>query len=327
MDSVDIPLSWEKAADKIASRSCRRILVIGATDRGKSSFCKFISRRLMSAGHKVAVVDGDIGQKDIGPPATITLGYPVAAADTLQVKPAALYFVGTVSPVGHFIPMIVGTRRLMEEARSDFVIINTTGFIHGGGRDLKGYLIELVQPATIVAIEKQGELQAILKAYRGYSIIRISPSVKAAAKSPVQRKRNRELAWQAYFADARESELDVSRLTFQRTLLFSGQRVQDDRFLYAERTSEGLIAVAAGAPLSEHGLTLLHAGFEQNLVCGLADRRNHVLGLGIIRKLDFATAKIALWTPVLAAKIHVIQFGNIYVSPDGHELNHKWARR
>lgn len=54
-----------------------------------------------------------------------------------------------------------------------------------------------------------------------------------------------------HFADAQEFELALGRLTFQRTPLFSGRPVQDDRFIYAERTSEGLVVVSADEHVSE----------------------------------------------------------------------------
>jgi polynucleotide 5'-kinase involved in rRNA processing len=125
------------------------------------------------------------------------------------------------------------------------------------------------------------------------------------------------------FADAQKFELALGRLTSQRILLFSGWPVQDDRLIYAERTSAGLVVVSADEHVSEHGLTVLHA---ENLLCGLADRRNQGLGLAIIRKLAFTSGKLSLWTPVAAAQIRIIQFGNDYLSPDGCELNHKQAR-
>ena len=54
-----------------------------------------------------------------------------------------------------------------------------------------------------------------------------------------------------HIADAQEFELALGRLAFQRTTLFSGRAVQDGRFIYAERTSEGLVAVSADEYVSE----------------------------------------------------------------------------
>ena len=76
MAKLEIPEDWEAAAETILDAEWRKVFLLGAADVGKSRFCRFLSERLLAAGHGVALVDADIGQKDIGPPAAVTLGYP-----------------------------------------------------------------------------------------------------------------------------------------------------------------------------------------------------------------------------------------------------------
>lgn len=320
MDTIDLPPSWRRATERILAGNWRKILVIGATDRGKSTFCRSVSQALLEAGRSVALVDADVGQKDIGPPATVTLGYPEGGGDLGRVGAAALYFVGSVNPAGLYLPLLVGTRRLVDAAGAAFVLINTVGMIHGRGRELKGYQIESLEPDVVVAIEKGGELEAILRPYRHHRIIRIPPSPLAVAKSPAQRKRNRERAWQRYFSGAGEVTLSLDRLILQRTLLLTGRPVQDERFVYAEKTAEGLLAVSEAELPHQSGLTVLPAGFEQGLLCGLADRHNLCLGLATLRRIDFDKGAVSLLTPVPGEKIRVVQFGTMHVRPDGTEM-------
>ena len=86
---LDIPPAWDWSADQIVQHRWRKILVLGGVDRGKSTYCRFLTRRCLETGQRVAVVDTDVGQKDIGPPATLTLGYPEVAQALAEVLPAA----------------------------------------------------------------------------------------------------------------------------------------------------------------------------------------------------------------------------------------------
>ncbi len=320
---IDIPDSWEKAAFSILSNRYRKIFVLGGIDRGKSTFCRYLAESILEAGEKVAYVDADVGQKDIGPPATITLGYPNLATSLDHISPMAYYFVGSVSPEGHLLPMIVGTKKMVEAARVPFIIINTTGLIHQTGMVLKGYKIELIRPDVIVAIEKFHELKTLIKQYRNHRIIRIQPSASAISKSIEERRKRREDAFKRYFRNSEEIVLDVDRVIFQRSLLFSGKRVETPYGIYSEITSEGIITVDR-KPSSVSGRRRnLVAGFEKNLLCGLGNWKNHCIGLGIIMQIDFERGLVHMITPVEKEKVKIIQPGDLYLEPDGREIGRK----
>ena len=86
-------------SSEIFERSLRTVLVIGGSAVGKSSFCRYLTEVLLARQAEVAFVDADIGQSNIGPPATVTLGYPVAPINFPTVPPAAYYYVGNDSRV------------------------------------------------------------------------------------------------------------------------------------------------------------------------------------------------------------------------------------
>ena len=168
MTRLHVPQAWRETAATILRDRPRVILVLGGGDAGKSSFCRFLLAELLAAGHRVAVVDSDLGQKDIGPPATVTLGYsaprcgqglpaegPLEQGPTVARWPPAaeaFYFVGSTSPVGRMLPLLVGTARLVRVAEAPFVLVDTTGYVEGAGRVLKGYKIESVRPDLVVCM-------------------------------------------------------------------------------------------------------------------------------------------------------------------------------
>ena len=101
---LDVPPEWGAAASEIFERGLRTVLVIGGSAVGKSSFCRYLTEVLLAREAEVAFVDADIGQSNIGPPATVTLGYPVAPINFPTVPPAAYYFVGSTGPIRRFLP-------------------------------------------------------------------------------------------------------------------------------------------------------------------------------------------------------------------------------
>jgi polynucleotide 5'-hydroxyl-kinase GRC3/NOL9 len=64
-----IPTSWRKPVEAVLAlqKHPAVVLVLGMADCGKSSFCTHLLNSLIDGKSKVAVLDGDIGQSDIGP--------------------------------------------------------------------------------------------------------------------------------------------------------------------------------------------------------------------------------------------------------------------
>lgn len=324
---MDIPATWERSVDLILRQRWRLLLILGAVDRGKSTYCHYLSQRLLATGASVALVDADVGQKDIGPPATITLGYPQVSPERVPLVPSAWYFVGAVTPARHLLPVVLGTRQMVERARATYIIVNTTGFVHGLGRILKSYKIDAVQPDAIVAIEQGRELSALLTPYRHYRILRLLPSRHAIAKTPQQRRDARQRAFQAYFAEAKEVVLPWQRLSIQRILLFTGTRIAQPECLYAARTAEGTAAVTARGANFFPEASILPEGFERYLLCGVATRRGHGVGLALLTALDYIRETVTMLTPVPVERLQVLQCGDLYIDPDGHEISQEVPRK
>lgn len=319
---LEIPPEWERCAAGLTAKDRQRVLVLGSIDCGKSTFCRFICRRLARAGKKASIIDADIGQKDVGPPGCVTSGYPDELGRYPDPANASYYFVGSVNPFGHFLPILVGISILLDSTPAPFQIINTTGLIHGVGRILKGYKIEATRPESIVAIQRAGELEPLLSANRNNEIIRIPASRRAVAKTPERRREAREKAWQEYFRKASEITFPLDKLIFQRSLLFNGRPVAGE-FLYREDSPEGTLAITCDIVDRKPRFKAIRPDFEENLLCGVSNPSSEGVGLALARYIDFQKRTITLLTPVRAESAGIIQFGDIYVSPDGRELGRK----
>lgn len=282
----------------------------------------YLAHRICASGSRAALVDSDVGQKDVGPPATITLARIDSDEDLSRLKVAGMYFVGALSPNGHFLPMVVGVRRLVDAADTPFIIINTTGMVGGAGRALKTSKIDAIQPDVIVTLEKNAELQALVRMNRQRNIVRLEPSPRVKSKSPEERAATRRRAFQTYFQSAEKKVFSLDDLVVQRSVLFNGRPIEEPAYLYMEENPDGRMAVSGSLRArSPAGVRVIEAGFEQSLLCGLADAGGDGVGLAIVDRIDFRGRSIAFFSPAPTDRIKVIQFGDLYVATDGRELS------
>jgi polynucleotide 5'-kinase involved in rRNA processing len=99
-------LMWQAIAANILS-VCERsictftVMVVGATDTGKSTFSTYLANMALARGIVTCIIDGDIGQGDLAPPGA--LGAAILkeqVTDLRNVKADIFAFVGTITPTG-----------------------------------------------------------------------------------------------------------------------------------------------------------------------------------------------------------------------------------
>lgn len=330
-----IPPSWDDLISRIVKEKARTILVLGEVDTGKSFFATYLANKLLEKGIRPAVLDGDPGQSDIGIPGTLGLAVLKKQVVFLtEAEVSSIYFLGSHSPGLHFLPTIVGTKRLAEVGlkEADTVIVNTTGWVQGdGGRVLKRSKMEILSPDIVVLLQRKEELEHLVKNYDPRKIVRIHVSKEASFTSEGERKKLRELASQRYFQDARKMRLSLESLATDRCYFRTGREVKIPGTLYAERLSgfEGSLVVTQ-KPLSREKLSELSkglgnirnivAGDEKGILVGLLDEKSDTLGMGRIEKIDYRKKEVLLSTPLKdGGRIRIIQFGSLRITPEGRE--------
>lgn len=134
-------------------------IVIGTSDTGKTMLVTRLAGQLASRGLRVAVVDADLGQSEIGPPTTIGLGRvdgPLPRLAAAHVE--ALYFVGATSAAHALRATALGTGAMVARARAagfDRVLVDTSGLIAPGlGGALKEAKIRAVDPDLLVCLQR-----------------------------------------------------------------------------------------------------------------------------------------------------------------------------
>jgi polynucleotide 5'-hydroxyl-kinase GRC3/NOL9 len=211
--SIHAPTAWERLARELAPGP---VLVVGATDTGKSTFAAWLANTLTDTGERVGLLDADMGQPSYGIPGTISLALP-ASANTGLLQATVSWFVGDTSPARHMLPVLSGVQRLRDHAAERGVtrlVIDTTGLVtrQGGGVALKRWKAELLRPVSIVALRKAGELEEILDPWRAdprFHLVELDVAEQVRPRSPEQRAMRRRDQWRRVFKE--HAELVVPR--------------------------------------------------------------------------------------------------------------------
>ena len=216
-DTYQVNQHWEKLASRVVKPQ-QVVLVIGSTDVGKSTFCRFLADSAIGRSLKTAFVDTDVGQSRIGPPTTIGMKSLAPENSPVQFNGTAdqLYFVGDLSPRGHYLEVLTGTRLMVDRAReteADFIIVDTSGYVQDAPAvTLKQQKIELIRPNHVVCIGRSNELEQITACYSQQDWLDIHyllPHRNVRSKSSKARSRYRKAQFDAYFGVACEPKRAV----------------------------------------------------------------------------------------------------------------------
>jgi polynucleotide 5'-hydroxyl-kinase GRC3/NOL9 len=219
--SMEVPESWRVAAAAMAEDPGITV-VLGASDSGKTTFVTYCARSIHELGETVAVVDADVGQSSIGPPTTV--GVRLFDADNPVTDPPwpamAMHFVGSVSPPGHLLPMVVGTVGMTGTAiglGAARVIVDTTGFVEGHAAvALKRAKLVLLGPKHIALVGRKRSLEEIIAPFvEEARVHRLEVPARCRRRSLEERAANREALLREYFRGCRDVELDTEGLYFR----------------------------------------------------------------------------------------------------------------
>lgn len=278
---IDVPPLWQETADTILLKK-GVVIVIGLPNSGKSTFVKFLANYGAKNNLKVAIINSDLGQADIGVPGTISLSViedELSSFENLSIK--NWYFIGEITPVGKFLQVITGVRRLLDEAKeiAEIVIINTCGLVKGRlGKILKYYKTFVINPDHIVAIQSNNELDPLLKIIGRFSkyVYKIPKSILARERPPEERREFREKRYELYFQNAKN-------LIFPLYLVHSIDK-------YIDFQKENYIG----------------------RLVGLIGEKENLLELGIIQEVNLEKRHLLIFTPLKEiTKVKRIEVGSI----------------
>lgn len=201
--------SYDDLARDVASTSVS--MLIGGLDTGKTTIALQAVRHALAAGRTPVLVDADVGNSTIGPPACVGMKVFNSLDDLENLdQPDGLHFVGTVTPSRLVLQHVVATAVMVERAKraGDVVIIDTTAVASGvSGETLKYHKSELCRPEKIVALQRGEEMEPVVGMLRRFLGAEVSTAPTDPALHPMtpeERARKRADG----FASALEPPLD-----------------------------------------------------------------------------------------------------------------------
>jgi polynucleotide 5'-hydroxyl-kinase GRC3/NOL9 len=265
-----IPPSWIDIAQSLLDMQKKPtvVLIVGKIDSGKSSFCTYLLNRLVTPKRCVAVLDGDMGQSDIGPPGT--LGYALAskpATDLYSLKTEDAVFVGVTTPVKAIKQTVDGFAKLQAEIlkkNPDFIIINTDGWVTGEDAiQYKAHLVELLKPDLIVGIQIEKELEPLLSTLGDKHVKIIESPVSVKERDQEKRQKLREKSYGRYLQNAKV-----------RLLYLNQYKIENSEII------------------EEYGKE------AEGLLLGFLNNKNKFLGIGILMEVNKKKKALKVFTPV-----------------------------
>lgn len=291
MSPVEPLDAWKTLVSSVQERR-GPVMILGAPDSGKTTLAKFMVRELSEKKEAVAYIDGDMGQSTLGPPTTLGMVMLDGPCDNMDgISPRHVYFVGSTSPRGHGLETVVGLKRLLERSRIDgepIAVVDTTGYVAGGDAlELKYQKMDLLNPRHIVAVQRERELEPILRTQQGrrHALIhRLSPSPRVQRRSPEDRRRYRWSRFCEYFTSLR-----LHRIELRETSLTGTHHVR-----IHNRPQEHL----------------------EGLLVGLNDQDNFLVSLGLVETLDQAGGFLSCLVPTDAdlERTRSVRLGSIRIN-------------
>jgi polynucleotide 5'-hydroxyl-kinase GRC3/NOL9 len=199
-----IATSWSEAA-QILQQQTGVAAVVGEVDSGKSSLCTLLANRCAQSGLKVGVVDGDVGQADIGPPATVSSGHVSKSITCLQdLSPERSFFIGDTTPssaTSKIVRSVVGLRDDLVKS-CDVVIVNTDGWVSDfGAQRFKQELLEQIRPVLVLGLAHATEIDPLLDPVKS-TTLKLPISKHARVRSKDERKKIRETGYRRFLNDS-----------------------------------------------------------------------------------------------------------------------------
>jgi polynucleotide 5'-hydroxyl-kinase GRC3/NOL9 len=190
---------WKDAARKMFENR-RRVMLVGATDTGKSTLTAYLSNIAQINGLKVGVIDGDVGQGDLAPPGCIGAALiKEQFLDLRDIDTEYYGFIGNISPMGMENLVIGNIKQILDKiaASADTCIVNTDGYLDKDGIDYKIALAKTIKPDLIICIGFTS------KKFEDFEVVRVNAPRKIM-KTRAEREERRLVQYARFLGNGKQ---------------------------------------------------------------------------------------------------------------------------
>ena len=285
------PESWNKPIETILNITNKPVVVLllGKIDSGKSSYCTYLVNKLVNRKCRVALLDGDLGQSDIGPSGTV--GYAIISkplTELYNLKLQNAVFMGVASPIMAINKIVEGLAAMKAEIlqrQVDFVVVNTDGWIEGDiAVSYKTQLIKELKPDVIVGVQVEDELRSLIANLDDITTIMVEPSSSLNPRTAEKRKSLREMTYGRYLKNAKLRNYPISHMTIEPRKALP--KIQEP---------------------------------EKGLLVGLYGSGSRFLGIGVLREINHVRKALKVQTSVSARPKRLV-FGKVLLNEKLQEI-------
>lgn len=344
-----IPASWEACVRKVLAKNDNPVIamIVGAIDVGKTSFCSYLTNVALKEKRRVAIVDADLGQSDVGPPSTVGschVAKPVY--DPFEIGAEDVCFIGVTSPSGVTRETVDGIARIVDKTLKtgvDLLIVNTDGWVEG--EDAVRYKLALVKrilPSILIGLEEKNELTFLLGALTEIDRVALESSPAVRKRDRDERKVLRELGYKKYLKGATIQSFPLNWIRISGVPFGSGTAPSNSRMmkiveqigtspLYCEEAAESVFIALSREQWADEEIAkalegsfgkkvkIVWEGDEEGLLVALHDKDGNFLGIGIIEELDYDRKVLKVYTNA-RKNVASIQVGQVKLDKSGKEL-------
>jgi len=190
----------ETCLAEIKNAGSSLIYCLGAGDTGKSTLAMELARQLARGGKKLAIIDADSGQSS-RLPLTLSLNYVRSEfSHPAELELADWAFMSSYDLLEQFECYMELMKNWTRKTKNqmDCCIVDSNGDIR---TLLKATELEILNPDLLIALQRESELEAILKS-SGSRILRLPVPEEVKSKSWELRRITRNDKFKRYFKDS-----------------------------------------------------------------------------------------------------------------------------
>jgi polynucleotide 5'-hydroxyl-kinase GRC3/NOL9 len=278
---------WNDIINSIEKTNRKKIIIIGSSDTGKSTLTLFIANKLISKCLKPIIIDSDIGQGELSPPACIgATRLFKQTIDLAKCKPTYINFIGDIQPIGYEQRIINCIMRTQDKlyTKDSIVLINTDGYVNNSEKNYKIELIEKVKPDCIICMKENGQIIDLFNTIKerfsknfNIQILEGQPPHKEIQKSLTDRREKRLIKYSTLYK------------TLTKNVFISKQKLNaihyKDKFFLLKKISyiDNINRIETNSTIIEDLLN--DSFFIRNRFVGLSIKEDYekIIGFGIIK--------------------------------------------
>jgi len=346
-----VPPSWTESSGNLINLQTKpsTAIVLGTVDSGKTSFSTYLVNKALSEKRKVAILDGDLGQSDVGPPSTIAYAFATRPImDLFSLRARNALFVGETSPSrvqDKVIAALATLKREISASNVEFLVINTDGWVEGEcAVEYKTRLIEELNPDIVFCIQKNDELTGLINRLGKFRKVVVESPSAIRQRDSDKRRSLRELGYTKYLGNAKVQSLSLSWLKVEGNELFDICKAhmnarKADRIYrllemkplhIAEQSDKVCMIIGRRRWINSENIKkveeytkkkviVTRKGEEEGVLLGLFDSNRKFLGVGVLQEIDYLRKTVKISTPV-SENVSVLDLGRVKLDKNLKEV-------